>query len=402
MKPIPLPIAELKNALTGFGKVLPKRVTLPVLGMIKLERTSDGWVALTATDLDAFATVRLEQPTDGEPTSLLVPYDELLKTSKLCGKNDTLLLRSDEHQPTKAGVISYAVGDQVVGRPYETLPLKEFPPVPKIKGDAVVLPSDVRTSIHEAFECASTDVTRYVINGAYLDLTRDDGHYVVATDGHQLYSSHSFKLPLAESLIIPTHRFLGWKEFHQDGDWQLKIGTAEKKEEAAPFQLTSRRWRFISRQREGNYPNWRQVVPSADAFSVAVELDPESLAGVVHTIDRMPCHNASHMTIGLQIAAKRVSLLGKPPGAEQWTKVELREAKVLGADATVYLDRRYLAKALRFGLNRRPHFPHPWPEHPDCHPAQYRDEKERAARLQSAELQDLSAAGAGPRSPAVL
>ena len=78
MSKIALPIAELKPALTGLGKIVSKRCTLPVLNHLKIERTKDGWTAITATDLDHYVTVRLEQPGDGEPLSLLVPYDELL------------------------------------------------------------------------------------------------------------------------------------------------------------------------------------------------------------------------------------------------------------------------------------------------------------------------------------
>ena len=113
-------------------------------------------------------------------------------------------------------------------------------------------------------------MTRYVVTGAYVDVSRDDGHYVVGTNGRILYSSNSFKLPLKESLNIPPHKFVGWKEFNNDGAWQLKIGVPTKRkdqdDEPAPIQITSRRWRFISRQIEGNYPNWRQVVPSDSAF----------------------------------------------------------------------------------------------------------------------------------------
>ena len=60
MKSINLPLTELKPALTGLGKVIQKNATLPVLSMIKVERTNHGWIALTGTDLDSFVTVRLE------------------------------------------------------------------------------------------------------------------------------------------------------------------------------------------------------------------------------------------------------------------------------------------------------------------------------------------------------
>ena len=60
MNPITLPIAELKPALAGLGKVINPRSTLPVLHHVKVERTAEGWIALTGTDLDRFVTMRLE------------------------------------------------------------------------------------------------------------------------------------------------------------------------------------------------------------------------------------------------------------------------------------------------------------------------------------------------------
>ena len=44
MKPITLPMAELKPALTGLGKLIQKSHGLPVLKTIKIERTAEGWV----------------------------------------------------------------------------------------------------------------------------------------------------------------------------------------------------------------------------------------------------------------------------------------------------------------------------------------------------------------------
>lgn len=356
MKPIPLPIAELKNALTGLGKVIPKRMTLPVLAAVKIERTSEGWVALTATDLDHFATVRLEQPTDGEAATVILPYDELLKTSKVCGKNDTVLVQSDgKHAPT-SGTITYAVGGQVVDHRCTSIDPVEFPSIPRFKGEAIPLPDALRSSLLEAFQCASEDVTRYVVTGAYVDVSREDGHYVVGTNGRILYSSNSFKLPIKESLNIPPHKFVGWKEFTNDGAWQLKIGLPTKRkdqdDEPAPIQITSRRWRFISRQIEGNYPNWRQVVPGDSAFDTRVEIDPAAADKLVQTIERMPCHNTSHMTMGVQVIRKTVALLGKAPGADQWTRVEIETAAVTGPDVTILLDRRHVTMALKFGLTR--------------------------------------------------
>ena len=344
MSPLALPIAELKPALTGFSKVIAKRMTLPVLSHLKIERTKDGWIALTATDLDSFLTLRLEQPASGEPVSLLVPYDELVKIAKNCPNTDTLLIRSE----AKSVVIQYAIGNQVAEAKVDLIPVDEFPPIPKVSGEAVPLPDALRRSIHEALDCASTDPTRQLINSAFIDVSKAGAHYVVGTDGRHLYSSNSFNLPLKKSVILPTHKFLGWKEFNADGEWQMRVEEKPAKDTAPLLQLSSRRWRFITRQHEGVYPNWRQVVPSE--FNTTIELDAQTIDTVVQTIQRMPDHDTINHTLGIEVKQKRVNLLCKAQADQPWVPVEIKDATSKGRDVTVFVNRQLLAKGLEFGL----------------------------------------------------
>ncbi|MEQ1852785.1 MAG: DNA polymerase III subunit beta [Chthoniobacteraceae bacterium] len=347
MSKIVLPIAELKPALTGLGKIIAKRATLPVLNHIKIERTGDGWIALTATDLDSFVTVRLEQPTDGNNAfSLLVPYDELLGITKNCEKTDNLLLSKDGSN----ALIEYAIGNQLAQAKVESLPVEEFPAIPRMKGEPVPVNETLRQAIHDALECASTDPTRRILNGACIDVSKPNAHYVVGTDGRHLFSSNSFNLPLKESLVIPSHKFIEWKEFNSDGEWQLKVSPAEKKEDPAYLQISSRRWRFITRQIEGNYPNWRQVVPDSEGSKTTLTLDPQTLEPLIKTIERMPCHDAVNQTIGIEWKNGNLNLLGKASKDTDWMKVPL-EVKAMGKDITISLNRELLTKALSFGLN---------------------------------------------------
>ena len=347
MSKIALPINELKPALTGLGKIIAKRCTLPVLNHIKIERTTDGWLALTGTDLDSFVTCRLEQPSTGEPISLLVPYDELLRITKNCEKTDQILVSQSDKD---TAIIEYAVGNQVAEAKVTTLPVEEFPPIPGIKGESIPVNDRLRQAIHDALECASTDETRRILNGACLDVSKPKAHYVVGTDGRQLFSSNSFNLPLKESLIIPSHKFVGWKEFNHDGEWQLKVSPAEKKEDHSYLQISSRRWRFITKQIEGNYPNWRQVIPDAKSIAATLMLDPQKLASLINTIERMPCHDAVNLTIGLEWKNGTLNLLGKAPNATGWMRVPV-EVKGVGKDITSFLNRQCLIKAFSFGLN---------------------------------------------------
>ena len=101
--------------------------------------------------------------------------------------------------------------------------------------------------------------------------------------GIYLLPTHS-RLPLAESLIIPNHKFLGWKEFNNDGEWQLRVQKPENKKDRGLLQISSRRWRFIIQQIEGMYPNWRQVIPSPDQFNTTVEFEAAAAKDLVQTI----------------------------------------------------------------------------------------------------------------------
>jgi DNA polymerase III sliding clamp (beta) subunit (PCNA family) len=346
MSKIALPIAELKPALTGLGKIISKRMTLPVLSHIKIDRTTDGWIALTATDLDHCVTVRLEQPGEAETLSLLVPYDELMKVTKNAPKTDTVLIHGDD----KAVQLEYAIGNQVAEVKVDTLPVEEFPPIPRIKGESIPVNDALRASIHEALACASTDNTRLILNGAFIDVTKPDAHYIIGTDGRHLYASNSFSLPLKDSLIIPAHKFIGWKEFSHDGEWRLKVGTSEKEDELPPIQISSRRWRFITRQFDGNYPNWRQVIPTA--FNTSVEFGPESVEQIIKTIQRMPDHDVVNHTLGIEVKGKKVNLLCKTGLDQPWMPVEVPSGDIKGPDVTTYLNRHSLIKALEFGLLR--------------------------------------------------
>ncbi len=337
MKAITLPIAELKPALTGLAKAINSKATLPVLHHVKVERTSDGWIALTSTDLDRFVTMRLEHPADGPPMAVLVPYDQLVQITKNCGKNERIHI--------EPGLIKFALANSVGEQKVKHIPAEEFPETPRIKSDSIALHPELCRSIHEAMECASSDNTRYVLNGTFIDTSNPKANYIVGTDGKHLYSANSFSLPLKKSVIIPNHKFLGWKEFNNDGEWQMKVDDKS-------VQLSSRRWRFISKQIDGNYPNWRQAIPNTADAKTHIILDPAKLETLIKLIQRLPCHDPDKFqTIGLEYKQGQFQLLGKDHHDDPWTRVPIQDAKAEGPEVTIFLSHRFLIKALQYGLN---------------------------------------------------
>lgn len=108
MKPITLPVAELKPALTGLGKVLNGRSTLAILNNIKSRahaRRLDP--RAHQRDLDRWATVRLEHPAEGPPATVLLPFDQLSHLVKSCGKGESIEVMSYGGP----GLIRFPLGD---------------------------------------------------------------------------------------------------------------------------------------------------------------------------------------------------------------------------------------------------------------------------------------------------
>lgn len=341
MTPILLPVAELKAALAGLGKVITTRSSLPVLHHLKVERSADGWTALTATDLDRFITVRLEHPSEGEPASVLVPFEQLQQLVKSSGKDETLHLVPDPKKP----LIRFTLGGQTGEPVIQPLPVTEFPTTPRIAQEPVPLTADLRRFVLEAMTCCCVDPTRPALNGICLDVSNPKGSYIVATDGKHLYSANSFTLPLKSSLLIPGHKFLAWKEFNMDGEWQLRADSQH-------IQIRSRRWRFVSRLIAHKYPDWQAVIPASDSCRTQLTLPADRLDDLVKLVQRLPNPNDPYQSLGLQWDGRTLALLARDHSQDPWTQFPVQNTHGRGPAQTVMFDRRFLLKALNYGLNQ--------------------------------------------------
>lgn len=344
MNSISLPINELKSAIIGLGKVVNRTVTLPVLATIRLNRDPNG-VTLIGTDLDTTVSFRLEEASEGEPVSLLIPLLKLGRIVRTCGSSDLLTL-------TLAGpaavAVRYPVGPSFVEQTIESHPVEDFPSVPRIEGEGCAIEESVRASFLEALQCCSSDETRLILNGIYLDVSRRDGHYLVATDGRRLYASNSFTLTLPEPVLIPNRKFVGWKPFAADGEWQLRVRDGE----TGLVQINSRHWSFVTRQIEGTYPNYRQVIPGESEFKTRLEVETAALLALCKVIERMPCSDRENRTVGLKIHNRHLSLVARSSPTDRFAEVAFDQVTIGGRDMAVFLNRDYLLRALGFGLNQ--------------------------------------------------
>ncbi len=345
MNKITLPVSKLKTALSGISKIISKRAVLAVLQHVRVERLSGGALTLSATDLEAFVSYRLEQGEEGDAESMLVPFTPLHSIVKGSAGRESIGLEKSSGDHV---VIRYQIGGQEAEQQVPSLPGEEWPAVPKINGERVLLNGALRSAVLEALKCASTDETRYVLRGTYIDVSEKQSHYVVATDGRHLYSSNSFHVPIQSSVIIPDHRFLAWKELVQDGDWALRLEL--DKGQRAFVEISTYRWSFVCKAIEGNFPNWRQVLPDSSGFKSRIRVPASALDDLAEVVTKLPCDGINH-PVGLKLDPEgKVILFGRSPGTDKLTEAAFPAVEAKGDPVTICLNRNYLLKALRFGL----------------------------------------------------
>lgn len=343
-----LPSGELKSALAGLGKVVSKTHSLPIIQSVKISRDNTGKVSIQATDLDCFATVRLDQPQEGNQSTVVIPFKELVAVVKNTGSNDNIQI---EQTSARQAVIRYNVGQTPMQQKVGCLDPKEWPEAIETKPNPVPVPNELREAVLQAMKCASRDSTRYVINGVFLDVTDRKANYVVGTDGRHLFAANSFSLPLKESIIIPNSKFLNWSGFSSgDGDWKLGVATVGAKEKRVEVQFESTHWTFTTKVVEGNYPNWKNVLPGKDDKATTMQFSPEAVELIQQVAPKMPGFDQVNETIGFKIHKNNVLLISRKDHKDSWTEVPLPNVTIVGKPATIHLNRTFLLQALEFGL----------------------------------------------------
>src|SRR5436190_24212897 len=224
-----------------------------------------------------------------------MPFSALHSIVKGCARKENVGL---EKLTGDRIAIRYQIGGQETEQQVPSLPEEEWPAAPTINGEGVLLNGALRSALLEALKCASSDETRYVLRGAYIDVSDKGSHYVIGTDGRHLYSSNSFHVPIETSVIIPDHRFLAWKELALDGDWALRVEL--DKGQPAFVEISSYRWTFVHKPIEGTFPNWRQVLPDPSGFKTSITIPASGLDELVEFIGKLPCDKINHQ-IGLKL-----------------------------------------------------------------------------------------------------
>ncbi|HLH55346.1 MAG TPA: DNA polymerase III subunit beta [Verrucomicrobiae bacterium] len=246
---------QIINGLQAVQNVVSTRTTLPILSNVLLRAEGDK-LELTATDLDVTIACAVEAKVK-KPGASTVPVKRFFGIVRELSNSEIDLEVDDKHACTiRSGPSFYKING---------LSADEFPPMTKFKEDKkVILPQEtVKGMVKKTSFAISTDESRYVLNGIFISL-KDHKMTMVATDGRRLALVDE-EVDISEKshgeFIVPAKTVNELNRLLQDkGELELRFA-----ENQASFNLKDEKGSsilIVTKLIEGNYPNYRQVIPA--------------------------------------------------------------------------------------------------------------------------------------------
>lgn len=253
---------DLLNVLTIVGKSVQSNNTLPVLNNILISATKSG-IEFTSTNLEMGIITSLDSNVEEEgeitiPAKIISSYVQYLKNEELhisTTDKQELFIKSPSSKTTIKGISA-----------------EEFPAIPKIDTDTefTINQKDFLEAIQTTVFCSSVNSSRPILTGVLFE---SDGKNLtlVATDSFRLSEK---KLTLKEKvatfkIIIPSKTLSEvLRIFSLEGEKEIKVTISSNQ-----ILFSTPKVRISSRLIEGNFPDYKQIIPKQ--HETQVELPKE-------------------------------------------------------------------------------------------------------------------------------
>ncbi|HXI70552.1 MAG TPA: DNA polymerase III subunit beta [Verrucomicrobiae bacterium] len=324
---------QILIGLQAVQNVVGSRTTLPILSNV-LVRAEDGHVEFTATDLDVSVSCKVEAKVI-KPGATTIPVKKLFGIVRELGGTEIDIEVDEKNICTiRCGSSFFKI---------HGLNADEFPPLPKFKDDKKVSLSQetVKAMMKKTSFAVSTDESRYVLNGIFISL-KDHKMTMVATDGRRLAlvdEEVDISEKSAGEFIVPAKAVTELNRLLQDkGDVEIKFG-----ENQASFALKDDKGfsvLVISKLIEGNYPNYRQVIPGE--AKERVPLNREELVQALRRAEIMTSEKAN--SVKLAFGKNTLAITANSP--EVGEARETMAVNYKGKEMAIAFNPRYLIDAL--------------------------------------------------------
>jgi DNA polymerase III sliding clamp (beta) subunit (PCNA family) len=325
---ISITAGELKSILSGLAKIIDTRAPLEALRSIKVESSASN-ITFLGSDGESFARARLERQDAGIAKAVLVPFTTLKEFIRRLPAGALVQISESSVQAD--------LGTGTIEKKFERIALSDFPEIAPIGTAPHKLTGSVVELFRGALKCCSKDTHRVILQGVFFDQVSAGSHQLVGTDGRHLYCSKPLPLGIDQSFVCPSLPILSWRGL--DGDWSMAV---EDISQRLHIRIVSGIWEISARAIEGNYPNWKAVVPTSSGTLITF---PENHR-YREILDQFPAETDSNNSVHLVCEHGEVSLIS----GDGSSMAELPDILATGPDMSIWLNRDYLAKALDYGF----------------------------------------------------
>lgn len=312
----------LADALAAAGRATSGRTGLPVLSGIRLDLSGDR-LTVTGTDLDL--TIRTEFTVGGERDGATVlPARLIADIVRSMGEGAVSIDAGVDDVQIVGGRSQFAV------RPLST---DDYPRLPPPADHAVTIPADVfGEALRQVVRAASTDDARPILTGVLL-AAEADGLRLVATDSYRLAVRDlpgTSVLAADQKVLVPSRALAELQRLLTGGpSVTLRLGERDATFEVGDTRLTTR---LI----EGEFPNYRQLIPGPQPNVLTVAREP-----LLEAIRRVRILARDSTPIRVAMATDHVRLMAI--NQELGQAAEELEAHFTGNEMTVGFNPDYLA-----------------------------------------------------------
>jgi DNA polymerase-3 subunit beta len=325
---------QMIAGLQAVQNIVGSRTTLPILSNVLL-KGDDGRIEMTATDLDVTVSCSVEASIK-KAGAITLPVKKLFGIVRELG-NSEVELEGDERNgcKLKSGSSYYRING---------LAAEEFPAMPAFSDKKKIEISQERLKgmLKRTSFAVSTDETRYVLNGIFVSF-KDHKVTLVATDGRRLALMDEEADVNGENqteFIVPTKAIAELNRLLQDkGGVEIRYTDNQ-----AAFDLKGGEGievRVITKLVEGNYPNFKQVIPAESGERIS--LVREELLQALRRAEIMTSEKSN--SVKLTFSKNNLSITANTPEVG-----EARESMAInykGKDLAIAFNPGYLMDPLK-------------------------------------------------------
>jgi DNA polymerase-3 subunit beta len=316
------------NGLSSVTNVVGNRATMPILQNVLIEAEGDT-VTLTTTNLDLGICCRIKAAVSS-PGRITLPVKKLVPIIRALSSAETIVELTGKD---RVKITSGSSVFQIAG-----LPADQFPPISNFAGQPTIAidQDNLGSMLRKVSYAQSTDENRYILNGVFFEFSAGK-LTLVATDGRRLAKCEQ-KLEGSDktlALILPARTITELSRLLKSGG-KVHVSNNERQVGFTIDIPTNDeglvdRIQLVSKVVEGNYPNYRQVIPKEAGSKVRLEREKllESVQrAALMTDDR---NNTIRMTVSkksqnLEISAKSDSGEAHEPIAVKYDGPEVNIA----------------------------------------------------------------------------